>query len=317
MKKLIQIYELIRDSVTSWSQTEAFWYAAGLSFYTIFSFAPLLTLTIGIVSMFISQALAPQTVTTIIERLIGPQLAALAEETITQSSVSSLSDLKNSLNTSGFITSLIGLGILFYSASLFFQKLGEALNAMWDIKIQSEGMSKSLIIMVRNRLVGAAAVLVFGILMLALIMVMSFFMVGPMQTLEKFFPGITESAALLSLIITPLIFWLVFSLVYKFLPQAKVRWRDILPGAALTAMLFFLGNGIIWLTISFNSYGAVYGAAASLIGLLVWVNYSTVIVLYGAKFIQLYAQRYGVPITPIETNISFLEKLMSKYTAKN
>jgi membrane protein len=310
MKKLIPIYELIRDSLTSWGQTEALWYAAGLSFYTLFSFAPLLSITIGIISLLINQAVATQAVIEAIERLLGPDLAALAAETLARSSI------ETNLSTSGLIVTLIGFGILFYSASLFFYKLAEAINEMWDIKIERGSTPKAIMLMIRNRAIGGAAVLIFGFLILVLIILSAFFVVGPMKLIEEYIPDIQLIASLVSWIVTPLIFWLVFILVYKYFPQARVRWRDVLPGAALTAVLFYLGNAIIWLALSFSSYGAIYGAAASIVGMLIWVNYSTMIVLYGAKFIQFYAQRYGLPIIPVETDTTFLEKLMSKYSLK-
>jgi len=288
VNSLKAIFDLVRDTVMGWSRNEAPFYAAALAYYTIFSLAPLLIISTAIAASIFNQAAVEGRIVELFEGTLGPDIALLIQDII-----------KNSYNaTSSSLATVIGVGVLLYGASTIFYKLRHALNAMWGIVPDTTAVRQSILHTLKSRLLSAAAVLVVGILLLGSLLFTAFFSAVPSETLDRWLPNFDVISRLLTILASPLVFMVVFAIIFETLPNAKIRWRDVWPGAALTAILFWIGGYFISLYLSSSGIASIYGAAGTLIIFLIWVYYSAWIFLFGAKFTQEYADKFGVPVVP-------------------
>jgi membrane protein len=179
-----------------------------------------------------------------------------------------------------------------------FRQLQHSLNTMWGIVPKAETIHQSLITMAKNYLLSAVAVLSVGLVVLGSLFINALWLAVPEQYLRAVLPNYDNLAPLARFIASPLIFMIIIAVIFKALPRARIRWRDVGPGAAVTALLFWLGSYLIGLYLSYSTWTSIFGAASSLIALLIWIYYSAWILLLGAKFTQTYAKKYGVPVAP-------------------
>jgi membrane protein len=286
--KAKDVFDLVKESLMGWWWSEASLHAAALAYYTIFSLAPLLIISIAMATRLFSQAAVEGKIVTALEGNIGHSAAVVVEEIIKNS---------QALSQSGFTTIITALFLL-YGASGMFRQLQHSLNTMWGIVPKAETIHQSLIITAKNYLLSAVAVLSVGLVVLGSLFINALWLAVPEQYLRMVLPNYDDLAPLVRLIASPLLFMMIIAVIFKALPRARIRWRDVGPGAAVTALLFWIGSYLIGLYLSHSTWTSIFGAASSLIALLVWVYYSAWILLLGAKFTQVYTNKYGVPIAP-------------------
>lgn len=284
------IVDLVKESFIGWSRSEATLHAAALAYYTIFSLAPLLIISVGIATQMFSQAAVEGRIVTALENSIGSEAATVVEEIIKNSRYLLVDN----------VTTGITLLFLLYGSSSMFRQIRYSLNAMWGVAPKAETVQQSLITMAKNYLLSAAAVLVVGLVVLASLLMNAVWTAVPEQYLRTLLPNFDELVPLARFIASPLMFMLIFAVIFKTLPKAKIRWRDLWLGSAVTGLLFWLGSYLIGLYLSYSVWTSIYGAASSLIAFLIWIYYSAWIFLFGAKFTQLYANKFGRPIIPDE-----------------
>ncbi|HXV43449.1 MAG TPA: YihY/virulence factor BrkB family protein, partial [Anaerolineae bacterium] len=286
--KAKDIFDLVKESILGWWWSEAGLHAAALAYYTIFSLAPLLIISIAMATQLFSQAAVEGKIVTALQGNIGHEAAVVVQEIIKNS---------HTLSQSGFATIITALFLL-YGASGMFRQLQHSLNTMWGIVPKAETIHQSLITMAKNYLLSAVAVLSVGLVVLGSLFINALWLAVPEQYLRTVLPNYDNLAPLVRFIASPLLFMMIIAVIFKALPRAKIRWRDVGPGAAVTALLFWIGSYLIGLYLSRSTWTSIFGAASSLIALLVWVYYSAWILLLGAKFTQVYTNKYGVPIAP-------------------
>jgi membrane protein len=282
------IVDLVRESFIGWSRNEATLHAAALAYYTIFSLAPLLIISIGIATQVFSQAAVEGRIVKALDNVVGSEAAVVVEEIIKNSRYL----LPNSLATG------ITLLFLLYGSSSMFRQIRYSLNAMWGVTARAETVQESLITMAKNYLLSATAVLIVGLVVLASLLMNTIWTAVPQPYLQALLPNFEELVPLIRFIASPVMFMVIFVIVFKTMPKAKIRWRDTWLGSAVTALLFWLGSYLIGLYLSYSVWTSIYGAASSLIAFLIWIYYSAWIFLFGAKFTQLYANKFGRPIVP-------------------
>ncbi len=291
------VLRLLIESLIGWMRDEALRHAAALAFFTIFSLAPLVVLSLAIVSMVLPQAASMAQILPLVEHYVGQPAAAVIIEVIESREADRVA--RNGL------AALISLGVTIFGASVVFRQLQNSLNTMWHIEPipltpDAGDLRRSLFPVIQKFLITTAATLSGGFFLIALLLIST---LGT-ALLHGALPGhlldplVTLVVQLVSFVAAPLLFILIFGVIFKFLPQATIRWRDVWSGAALTAILFWLGGYGIGVYLRFSSLSSAYGAASTLTVFLIWVFISTSIVLYGAKFTQLYANRYGLPVQP-------------------
>lgn len=280
------VFELFKESITAWFWSDAALHAAALAYYSIFSLAPLLILSIVITTQLFSQAAVEGKIVTTIDNLIGTAGATVIQDIIK--------------NSQGFVSNSVATGVsllfLLYGASAVFRALRTALNAMWGVAPKAETLQQSLITFAKTYLLSAVAVLVVGFFVLGTLILNTLWVAMPEKYYEARLTYLPEIIPLARLLASPVIYVVVFALIFKTLPKASIRWRDVWPGAAVTALLFWLGGYAVGIYLSYSVWTSVYGAAGSLIALLLWIYYCAWIFLFGAKFTQLYAAKFGLPI---------------------
>jgi Predicted membrane protein len=270
---------LLKDTAQKWSADKAPRLGAALSYYTVFSLVPLLVLTIAIAGLAFGKEAAQHAMMAQIESLVGPQSAAAVQQMLEIAQKPS----------SGIFASLIAIGTLLLGASGVFAQLQDALNTVWGIEPKA---GRGIWGAIKDRFFSFMAVLGTGFLLLVSL-VLSAALAAFGKLFMNWLPGQEAVLHLANFIISFGVITLLFAMMFKLLPDAKIAWRDVWVGAGLTSLLFTIGKFAIGMYLGKADVGSAYGAAGSLVILLVWVYYSSQILLFGAEFTSVYANRYG------------------------
>ena len=278
---------LLRDTVAAFLQDRATLYAAGLAYYTVFSLAPLLVFVVTVAGFFIGRSAASEQIVFQLQLIVGEELGGFLEE---------LLGALNDRSSAGTIT-LISLAGLIFGATGIFNQIKNSVNILWGLVPRRPRGARDYLHLVRSRAIPFLMVFLFGLLLSAVVLIDT--ILGVVQSrLAVFFPELAELLPSLGRFVVPTLTLFTFALIYKLLPDARVRWRDIWPGALLATVLFLVGRYLLVLFLDYSNTASAFGAAGSLGVLLVWVFFSANILLLGAEFIKLYATRFGHPIRP-------------------
>ncbi len=283
-------FKLLKETAGEWSDDNASSLAASVAFYTLISLAPLLLVVLAVSGFFFGAEAARGELFDQIAGMIGPDAAKVIEATIENAG-------KN--EKTGIIASVINLAVLLFGATGAFAELQNALNTMWGVKAKASETKATIWNYVRKRVLSFAMILVLGFLLLV-----SLALSAAISGLTGALRGVVPEASLLwqpvnfgvSFVVTTVL----FAMMYKVLPDAKVRWRDTWLGAGITSLLFSIGKLGIGLYLGNASFGSTYGAAGALVVLIVWVYYSAQILFFGAEFTQVLARYRGEDIEPDE-----------------
>jgi membrane protein len=283
--RLKQIFRLVKATFTEWSEDNVPLMAAALAYYTLFSLAPLLVIAIAIVGAVFGEEAAQNQIVGQIQGLVGRDGAEAIQAMILNASQP---------RSGGAIATSISVGILILGASGVFGQLQYALNTIWEVKPKPEQGFWNFL---RARFLSFAMVLVIGFLLLV-----SLILSAILTAISAFFSGYLPAFAVLGRILNFGISFaaitVLFASIYRFLPDVKIGWRNLWLGAGVTALLFNIGKYLIGLYLGSSGVGSTYGAAGSLVVVLLWVFYSAQILLIGAEFTQVYSKFRGTPIQP-------------------
>lgn len=276
---------LLKGAARLWSAKHAFQLAAALAFYTLFSMAPLLIIVITMTGVVFGEEAARGEIAAQIEELIGPQAAAAVEEAIRRSQI----------QEAGLLPTLLGVGLVLFGATTVFAQMQASLNQIWDVTARPS--RSGIVVFLVRRLLSFGMVLVIGFLLLV-----SFLATTVLAATVRFarewvpIPAglVTTVDALASLAVATLL----FAMLFKILPDVWIAWRDVWRGAFLTAVLFVLGQYMISVYLTVAGPASAYGAAGSLVMVLMWVYYSSLILFFGACFIRVLIRRRGDVILP-------------------
>lgn len=284
--KLRKIGRLLQETFQEWQADKASRIAAALAYYTVFSISPLLVIVVAIAGAFFGQQTAQEQIVEQLTELVGKdgvQPILLALNNMSQPKIRG-------------VASLISIGVLILGASGIFAQLQDALNTVWKVKPQP---GQGILPFIRKRLSSFLMVLAIGFLLM-----LSLILSAVVSTLTRYsndFLPIPSSAipwGKLDFFISLGLMTFLFSLMFKYVPDVKIAWKDVFVGSVITALLFLFGKFLLGLYLSKGSLGSAYGAAGSLIVFLAWVYYSAQIILLGAEFTQVYTRMYGSKIRP-------------------
>jgi len=287
MKKLTLkgLWQVLKESFIGFSENKVLKLSGALAYYTIFSMAPLLIVIIFLCSIFFGRADTEVSIYNQIESFVGSDTALQLQQIITNASLEGKSNFAVVI---GIITLLIG-------ATTVFAEIQESINMIWGLKPKPK---KGWLKMLQNRLLSFSVVIGLGFLLLVSLAV-SAIIEALMDKLKDVFPGIAVIALyILSLLVSFVVITILFGGIFKVLPDAQIKWKDVLAGAIATAILFMIGKFAISFYISKSNIGSTYGTAGSLVVLLLWIYYSAVILYFGAGFTKAYAIKYGSAIHP-------------------
>lgn len=276
-----ELFDLLKTTYRKWSDDKAGRLGAALAFYAVFSLAPLLIIAIAIASLVFGEEAAKGHVADKLNKLIGTRAAGAVEETIERTHASG----------SGLTATIISIVVLFFSATAVFGQLQDALNTIWGVQSKPK---RGWFGTIKDRLATFVVVLGFGALLLvSLSLSTTLAVVG--QVLPNSLPGSALLWRGIELVVALVLFTLLFAMIYKFLPDVQLAWRDVIIGAFVTAVLLSIGKFLIGLYLVYGSPASAYGAAGSLVIILLWVYYSAQVMLFGAELTEVYASRYGQP----------------------
>lgn len=292
--KFKEILTLIRQTFQEWNEDKAPRLAAALSYYTIFSLAPLLVLVIAITGFIVgnNDAIRVELVRQV-HGLVGQQGADAVNELIANAN----------RPQEGALATIIGVITLLIGATGVFGQLQESLNTIWEVKPKQGRGIKGVL---KNRLLSFTMVLGVSFLLLVSLVVST-----ALSVINNYFTDLLGSIGplvqVLNIVLSIGVITLIFALIFKILPDVAIRWSDVWLGALVTAVLFTIGRTLISIYLGSSATASTYGAAASLVILLLWVYYSAQILFIGAEFTQVYARQRGSRITPVATAIPVTE----------
>ncbi len=279
------IFAMVKDSGSEFIENNSFRLAGALAFNAIFSIPPLLIIIIRAAGYFWGEEAVSGELSNQISSAVGASAAKEVESIIQNAHTS---------ESSG-IAFWISIGVLIFASTTFFATLQESLNSVWNLKPKpTNGIMK----MIKVRLFSFGIVLSIALLMLVSLLLSAAISILS-DYLSSIFPGISIFIIkLIDFAISAGVISVLFALIYKYLPDAIIRWKDVWVGAIVTALLFALGKFLISFYISKSDPGSAYGAAGSIIIILIWIYYSSLIVFFGSELAQQYAERFGQSIRP-------------------
>jgi membrane protein len=283
--KIGELWQLTKITFREWWNDDTFRLAASLAFYTIFSIAPVLLIVVGVATLFYARDTAIDRIVSEIQTLVGNRGAQAVRDVLEASS--------------GFGKSvwaiLTGVVTFLFGASAVFAELQSALNKVWDV--HAEPRRGVILQLVFDRLRSFGIALGVGFLLLVSLVISA--AISALQGyLESRMPGMPAFWQTINIIVSFLVVAALFAMIYKFLPDARIRWKDVWVGAAVSSALFTGGKYVIGVYLGHTATASTFGAAGSLAILLIWVYYSALVSFLGAEFTQVYARRHGVPIEP-------------------
>lgn len=271
---LKSISRIIIQSFRDFFSDDVLKYSASLSYYTVFSITPMLVIIIGLAAIFFEEKVVSGEVSYQLSALMGTNAAELVQQ--------SIQNIK--LKGQGELTTIISIGTLLIGATGVFSELQDTLNKIWSIKVTAKrGIVKYLL----NRLLSFSMVITLGFLLIVSLLINTVISIIS----RSFFPFLTEWK-LLSLVINNTVIFgivtLLFGFIFKFLPDVKLKWKDVMSGAVFTTILFFIGKYLIGTYLANSNSSTVFGGAGALAIVLLWVYYSSAILFFGAEFTKNY-----------------------------
>jgi membrane protein len=261
--------------------------SASLAYYTIFSIGPLLLLILSIASKILGDQAIEGKIFSELHGLLGASAAAQIQEILKNMAFSGKTNFALVVS---IITLLIG-------ATSVFIEIQDSLNMIWKLKAKPK---KGWLAFLKNRLLSSSLIISLGFLMIVTLVVNGV-IEAFMDIIRRYFSSVAEVMMVgINLVITFVIITVLFGIIFKFLPDAKIKWSHVRTGAIFTAVLFMVGRYLIGLYIKQSATETTYGAAGSLVVLLVWIYYSAAILYIGAEFTQVYTEAYGGTIEPAE-----------------
>lgn len=278
------VFSFLKEVFSNFSDDKVLKYSASLSYYTVFSIAPILIIIISIFTNYFGIEAVQGKIFGQIKGLVGSEAAAQIQ--------GMMSNTHKSGNT--FIASVISVIVLVLGATGIFGEIQDSINSIWGLKSKPKA---GIIKLILNRLISFSLIVSMGfIAMVSLILDAA---VAAISELLTRIPG--AGLVFIQIIKYSLNFVIItgmFAIIFKVLPDAKIKWRDVIKGAILTCILFIIGKFAIGLYVGKTNLASVYGAAGSIVVILVWVYYTAVILYFGAEFTKVYSIKYGSKIMP-------------------
>lgn len=295
-----EIGQLLSGAFSEFMNDKAMKMSASLAYYTIFSIAPLLLIVIWLVGFLYGEHMVGQggvqaEVFEEFAALFGTEVAAQIQQVIQQISIS---------NKSG-IGIAIGIGTLIVGSTTIFIEIQDSLNTIWKLKPKPK---KGWLKMLLNRVISFSMVLGLGFLLIVSLL-LNGIIVALSNQISQYFPDISIWVVeWINIGLTFLVITTLFGTIFGVLPDARLRFRDIAGGAIFTALLFMLGRYLISLYMQYSAPASAYGAAGSIIVLLLWIYYSAAILYFGAEFTKIYARKYGRGILPASYAVGIVQE---------
>ena len=284
MRKLLSnLPAILKLAYEDWKEDNASRLSAALAYYTIFSLAPLLVIVIAITGLIWQADVVRMQILSQVRELIGPEGADFIANLISN----------RGEPAEGVVALLIGIIALLFGALGVFNELHNSLNIIWEVRVEKPaGFLQAVKKLLIDRFLSFAMILVIGFLLLVSLVVTAA-LSATQETIGNAFPLSEILLQIVNLAISLAVITILFALIFKFLPDVEIEWREVWVGAFVTALLFSVGKAVIGIYLGNSAVASTFGAAGSLVLLLLWIYYSAQILFFGAEFTQVYANQYG------------------------
>jgi membrane protein len=283
---LTEVWIVFRHTLTDWIRDKIPTYGAALAFYTIFSIAPVLIILVAVAGFVFGESATTGQLEDYMAQLMGPDLARTLQNFV----------LDAYRPATGIITTIISLGIILFTSTTIITQLKESLNNIWNVTIKEEVSSFKRFLI--DRVIAFALILIFAS-MFIFSMIVEIVLSHMANFLDPLIPGGVGVWSTINSVFSFLVLVLLFSIIFKMLPDIRVRWADVIVGAVVTALLFLLGRYLISFYMGMATT-STYGAAGSFVVFLIWVYYNAMVFFLGAEFTYVYTMRYGKRVEPAE-----------------
>lgn len=282
-----------------WNRDGAFRHSAAVSFYTLFSLAPVTIIVVGIAGFVFGEQAAARQVSSQLSELVGEDGARLIVQAVDASRA----------EADGWTGAAVGFAMLLVGATTVFGQLQESLNAIWGVRARPD--RKGWVVLIARRVVSFAMVLTVGFLLLvSLVLTTALSAVVRYADERVGVPGPVLHAVDITVALAAIT--VLFAMVFKFMPDVQQSWRDVWRGAFVTALLFSVGRVLIALYLGHSTVASVYGAAGSLAALLIWIYYSCAILFFGVEYTKARAELKGRPARPKATAVLVREEVVEE-----
>ena len=308
MDKLKFYFNIIKQTIQEFGDDRIMKMSASLTYYTIFSLSPLILIIISSASMFYKKDAIENRLYYELKNVVGPDVALAIQNFVANSTLSGDSSL----------ALYIGIGVLVFGSTTMFTDMQDSLNLIWRVEAMPK---RAWIKFIINRGLSFLIILALGLVLMSTVILNSVlvsFGEEIFDTLQFDTRYTAASFILMNNVLSISISILIFYILFKILPDAKIKTRPAFIGAIFTAVLFFVAKYLIGIYISNTRYTTIFGSAGSLVILLLWVYYVATIIYLGAKFTKVYAEHKGYPIIPTKNaklrQVSFIDKLAQSST---
>lgn len=289
------LWGVITTTVDEWQDDRASTLAASLACYTLLSMSPLLVLTVAIVGFVVGKDAARVQIGGQVREVVGPQASQVVEDVMIHASEP----------TGGIIGTVVGVTVLLLGASGVFSELKDSLNAVWEVKTKP---GRGILGIVVERFFSFTMVLAVAFILLVSL-VISTVIAAMGVTISNTLPGGATVWNIANFVLSFGVVTVLFALMYKVIPDVKIGWGDVWPGAAVTAILFTIGKYALGLYLGRSSVASPYGAAGSLVALVLWVYYSAQIFFLGAEVTQVLTRLRGNKMEPTKNAVALTSSL--------
>ena len=276
---------ITRDAVNLWLGSNAFSHAAALAFYTLFSLAPVVIIAVAVIGLVLGEQAAQGQIVGQLRGVMGLEAAQAIEQAVARSR----------LSEAGWLPSVLGVVALLTGATTVFGQMQVSLNDMWGVAARPD--RNSLFMFVKSRILSLTVVLAIGFVLLVSLL-MGVVLRAVLHFADQFVPAVAALLTSAEMLVSLLVAALLFGTIFKVLPDVVLKSRDVVVGAVVTAVLFAIGRDAIALYLAQTATASTYGAAGSVVLILLWVYYSSLILLFGAAFTKTHLLARGRSVVP-------------------
>jgi len=278
-------WRITSDAVKLWLDCDAFSHAASLAFYTLFSLAPIVIIAVSVIGLVLGEEAAQGQIVAQLQDVMGLEAASAVEQAVARSRI----------EESGPLPTLLGLAALLIGATTVFGQMQSSLNNIWGVAARPN--RSSLFVFLKSRLLSLTVVLAIGFVLLVSLL-LGVVLRAVLHFAHQFVPGVAALLSGTELLLSLVVVSLLFCAIFKVLPDVVLQWRDVVVGALVTALLFSIGRYAIAAYLAYTATASTYGAAGSVVLILLWVYYSSLILLFGAAFTKTHLLARGRAVVP-------------------
>ena len=282
LRKIKTIGRCLKTAFKDWDSRMPFASSAVLAYYAIFSLPGLLVIIINVAGYFFGKEAVTNQITNQVQGVTGRDTAAFIQNVVANASISGGS----------WLSTILGIATLLFGATGVFYHVQQIFNKIWEVKLKPKPKQKFLKLL-KDRLFSFGLILVIGFLLLISLVVSAGITALSHWVAQHLSPAVLVLFRLLDFLVSISIITILFAAMYRYLPDAEIEWKDVWPGALLTTILFVIAKYLLGLYFGKSDPASTYGAAGSVILIMLWVSYSGLILLFGAEFTRVYANRSG------------------------